>query len=201
MAFFLLSSPDLGSGPGIGVPQAAAAREEQARLERVCGISRGPGCCTLPKCLGSGFRIMLLNSGAKGTRTPDPLLANNRQHVHHCPSQQVTVPGCPSVSLCIRSCCGTSVLYFPGRPPASVPVAILRCRAGSRSSPHLPGRTVQAACTPSSTDRRSTASASRHPTPSLPHGKCGGTANCSRFVSAYSRDDGSFAHLRRVRLV
>jgi hypothetical protein len=47
MAFFLLSGPDLGSGPGICMPQAAAAREEQARLERVCGISRGPGCGTL----------------------------------------------------------------------------------------------------------------------------------------------------------
>ncbi|HEY5359405.1 MAG TPA: hypothetical protein VIJ82_17280 [Streptosporangiaceae bacterium] len=47
MAFFLLSSPDLSSRPGIGVPQAAAAREEQARLERLCGISRGPGCGTL----------------------------------------------------------------------------------------------------------------------------------------------------------
>ncbi len=47
MAFFLLSGPGLGSRPGICVPQAAAAREEQARLERVCGISRGPGCCTL----------------------------------------------------------------------------------------------------------------------------------------------------------
>jgi hypothetical protein len=47
MAFFLLSGPDLGSRPGICVPQAAVAREEQARLERVCGISRGPGCGTL----------------------------------------------------------------------------------------------------------------------------------------------------------
>ena len=47
MAFFLLSSLDLGSRPGIGVPQAAVAREEQARLERLCGISRGPGCGTL----------------------------------------------------------------------------------------------------------------------------------------------------------
>jgi len=47
MAFFLFSGPGLGSGPGICVPQAAAAREEQARLEHVCGISRGPGCGTL----------------------------------------------------------------------------------------------------------------------------------------------------------
>jgi hypothetical protein len=47
MAFFLLSSPDLGSRPGTCVPQAATAREEQARLERLCGISRGPDCGTL----------------------------------------------------------------------------------------------------------------------------------------------------------
>jgi hypothetical protein len=32
---------------GICVPQAGAAREQQARLERLCGISRGPGCGTL----------------------------------------------------------------------------------------------------------------------------------------------------------
>jgi hypothetical protein len=42
-----VSSLHLGSRPGISVPQAAAAREEQARLERLCGISRGPGCGTL----------------------------------------------------------------------------------------------------------------------------------------------------------
>jgi hypothetical protein len=40
MAFFLLRGPDLDPGPGPVHPQAAAAREEQARLERVCGISR-----------------------------------------------------------------------------------------------------------------------------------------------------------------
>jgi hypothetical protein len=47
MASFLLSGPDPGSRPGICATQAAAAHEEQARLERMCGISRGPGCCTL----------------------------------------------------------------------------------------------------------------------------------------------------------
>jgi hypothetical protein len=47
MAFFLLSSLDLGPGPGIGVPQAAAAHEEQARLERLCGTPCDPGCGTL----------------------------------------------------------------------------------------------------------------------------------------------------------
>jgi hypothetical protein len=47
-AFFLLSGPELG-------PKAwdlcAAAREGKAQLERVCVISRGPGCCTLLLCL------------------------------------------------------------------------------------------------------------------------------------------------------
>jgi hypothetical protein len=37
-------------------------------------------------------RYLKTESGAKGTRTPDPLLANNRQHVHQRPSPQVTVP-------------------------------------------------------------------------------------------------------------
>ena len=67
---------------------------------------------------------MLLTSGAKGTRTPDPLLANNRQHVHQRPSPQVTVLPRPSASLRIRPCCGTSLLYFSRRPPVSVPVTV-----------------------------------------------------------------------------
>ncbi len=85
---------------------------------------------------------MLLTCGAKGTRTPDPLLANNRQQVHRRPSPQVTVPGRPSASLWIRPCCGTSVLYFSWHSSAPVPVAILRCCIGSRSSPHLPARSI-----------------------------------------------------------
>ena len=43
-ASFLLSGPELD-------PKAwdlcAAARDGKAQLERVCGISSGPGCCTL----------------------------------------------------------------------------------------------------------------------------------------------------------
>ena len=35
------------AGLGFRYREAAAARETQARLERVCGISRGPGCGTL----------------------------------------------------------------------------------------------------------------------------------------------------------
>ena len=70
MVFCLLSRPDLGPGPGIGVPQAAVARGEQARLECLCGISRGPGCCTLLRCtLGLAVRIMILTTGAKPRST------------------------------------------------------------------------------------------------------------------------------------
>ena len=47
MAFFLLSGPEPGPRPGICAPQAAAAREGDAQLEHVYGISRGPGCGTL----------------------------------------------------------------------------------------------------------------------------------------------------------
>ena len=54
MAFFLLSGPDLGSGPGIGGPQATAAREEQAHFEHMCGISRGPVAGTLLCTLSPG---------------------------------------------------------------------------------------------------------------------------------------------------
>ncbi len=61
---------------------------------------------------------MSLTSGAKETRTPDALLANNRQHVHQRPSPQVTVPERVSASLQIRTCCGTFVLYSPPEPTA-----------------------------------------------------------------------------------
>ena len=50
-------------------------------------------------------------SGAKGTRTPDPLLANNRHHVHRRPYPQVTVLARPSKAARVRTCCGTSVQY------------------------------------------------------------------------------------------
>jgi hypothetical protein len=56
-------------------------------------------------------RYLESGSGAKGTRTPDPLLANNRHHVHPRPYPQGTVPGRPPGSAQIQACCGTSVLY------------------------------------------------------------------------------------------
>jgi hypothetical protein len=55
---------------------------------------------------------MSLTSGAKGTRTPDPLLANNRQHVHPSVQPQVRVHTQPQRSAGVRTCCGTFVLYM-----------------------------------------------------------------------------------------
>jgi hypothetical protein len=43
-ALFLLSGPELGLKTW---DLCTADREGKARLGRVCGISRGPGCCTL----------------------------------------------------------------------------------------------------------------------------------------------------------
>jgi len=64
-------------------------------------------------------RIIVLTYGAKGTRTPDPLLANNRQHVHPRPFPQVTVPGRAPGSARVRTGCGTFLLcikrFRPGR--------------------------------------------------------------------------------------
>ena len=62
---------------------AAAGREGEAPLELVYGISRGPVavlcCCTIDLAV----RIMSVTCGAKGTRTPDPLLAKPGQSVQH----------------------------------------------------------------------------------------------------------------------
>jgi hypothetical protein len=139
MAFFLLGDPDPSPEPEICASQAAD-RDGEALLERVYVISRDPGCGTLllysPQIRASRIQIMFLTCGAKGTRTPDPLLANNRQHVHPRPYPQVTVPESVSASLQIRTCCGTSVLYSPpwptaARTPRAIPVHSPRkpCRA------------------------------------------------------------------------
>ena len=49
--------------------------------------------------------------GARGTRTPDPLLANRRQHVHRRPSPQLIVLGGAPASVQIRAGCCTFPLY------------------------------------------------------------------------------------------
>jgi hypothetical protein len=51
--------------------------------------------------------------GARGTRTPHPLPANRRQHVHRHPSPQVTVLARVPGSRQIRVCCCTFPLYSP----------------------------------------------------------------------------------------
>ena len=58
-------------------------------------------------------RYLKTGSGAKGTRTPDPLLANNRHAVHPRPYPQVTVPRRASRSMQIPVCCCTFLLYSP----------------------------------------------------------------------------------------
>jgi hypothetical protein len=58
-------------------------------------------------------RISLPTCGARGTRTPGPLLANRRQHVHRRPFPQVTVPGRAPGPVQIRAGCCTFPLYSP----------------------------------------------------------------------------------------
>jgi hypothetical protein len=60
-------------------------------------------------------RYLKSGSGAKGTRTPDPLLANNRHDVHRRPYPQVTFLPRPSKAIRVRTCCGISVLYAEAR--------------------------------------------------------------------------------------
>jgi hypothetical protein len=75
-AFFLLSGPESGPGPKLRAPQAAAARQERrptrTGVRRLAWAPVAVLCCCSP---GPAVRITLLTSGAKGTRTPDPLLA------------------------------------------------------------------------------------------------------------------------------
>ncbi len=81
------------------------------------GIWCGRRCCTLllyPSLYrGSRFRIMYLNCGARGTRTPGPLLANRRQHIHSSAHVQVSVSGCAQRSSGILAGCCTFLLYPP----------------------------------------------------------------------------------------
>ena len=71
-AFFLLSGPELGPKTW---DLCVAAREGKAQLERVCGISSGPGCCTLLLyCPRAHVRIISLTSGVKGLEPLTPCL-------------------------------------------------------------------------------------------------------------------------------
>ncbi len=80
-------------------------------------------------------RILPLTSGAKGSRTLDPLLANNRPTVHQRASVQVTVQGRSSPSASVRIGCGTSVLYCP----ASRVGTMAQGASGRRAAQHPDG--------------------------------------------------------------
>jgi hypothetical protein len=112
-----------------------SARRQLIKASReyvtVCDVNR---CHSLTLCMSgktqprnnsfsplpASFRQAGPGSGAKGTRTPDPLLANNGQAVYQRPYPQVTFPGCPSASAGIHPCCGTSVLC-PAQDQGTVP--------------------------------------------------------------------------------
>jgi hypothetical protein len=99
-----IPAQDLGSGPqppgGRSATRMRVRHLHRSRLRYFTAVQAPPA-----------VRIMFLTSGAKGTRTPDPLVANNRQHVHQRPFPQVTVPRGGPASLQIRVCCGTPMLY------------------------------------------------------------------------------------------
>jgi hypothetical protein len=86
---------------------------------------------------------MLLTCGAMGIRTPDLLHAITRQHIHHRPSPQVTVPRSARRSPVVRVRCGTFLLYSPGRPHESRDVAVLP-PAHSRSPSPAPRKPERA---------------------------------------------------------
>jgi hypothetical protein len=113
----------------------------QHRPGRVCGSSGRRLLLYFAAVLrGPGVRIILLTCGAKGTRTPDPLLANRRQHVHWCPSPQVTVLGRAPASVQIRAGCCTFPLYSPAGSAAVQERVGTACRV-SRFPPSAARRT------------------------------------------------------------
>ena len=79
---------------------------------------------------------MSLTCGAKGTRTPDPLVANNRQHVHPRLPPQVSVRARFWPSAGVRTCCGTFVLYMykPQREGLGVPAPFV-CQGNAQGGP------------------------------------------------------------------
>jgi len=98
----------------------------------------GAYCCTLLlyllQIVGLCFRVSSLTCGAKGTRTPDPLLANRRQGIHRSPSPQLTLLERAPESVQIRACCCTSVLYFWAFSGRSVVPIVEAGRSGGRES-------------------------------------------------------------------
>ncbi len=134
-----------------GLESTGPAGREKPRFERVCGIWCGHRCCTLrlysSPYWGSRFRIMFLTCGARGTRTPGPLLANRRQAVHLRLSPQLTVLRRASGSLQIRVRCCTFRLYSPAGSAAAQERYGTSCRAsGLPTSAARRDRRPEVAC-------------------------------------------------------
>ena len=134
-AFSLLSGSEVGLKTwDLRLPPAVAKPGSNA-----CAASHAIPVAVLCCCTaGPAVRIWLLTCGAKGTRTPAPLLANNRQHVHPRPSPQVTVPGCASASTYIQICCGTFQLYSqPWSGTAQIPCDSPLCSPQEHERTHF----------------------------------------------------------------
>jgi hypothetical protein len=76
-----------------------------------------------PERLLTSSKNIFDHGGAKGTRTPDPLLANNTLAVHRGSSVQVTVLERSPRSPFVRTGCGTSVRYCRSLPAGTLPWA------------------------------------------------------------------------------
>ena len=103
------------------------------------------------------FELCLWPGGARGTRTPGPLLANRRQHVHSSMHVQVTVSGCAQRSSRILAGCCTFLLYCFSPWPARAP----RRRVAGQSQYHNTARPSPQARTLRAPD---------HPHPNSGHG-------------------------------
>jgi hypothetical protein len=100
-----------GSAPGSGV-LPADPRRRRCPIRTHVRRPKWPPLLYFAAVLAVRFvRIRLLTSGAKRARTADLLHAIWRQHVHPRPSLQVTVLPRPPASGCVRTSCGTFLLY------------------------------------------------------------------------------------------
>ena len=102
--------------------------------------------------LGPVVRISHLTSGAKGTRTPDPLLAKLTQVVQHGPwsgmegSEHPAKPGHVHIRWCRLWVSARSTLGVNSATPGQAVAAVLACSAGRwESSTHSPAACLQAA--------------------------------------------------------